>query len=62
MSSQPTLPSNSTKITVGCNDIMGCGSFSLASGHAVNHDAFICQSIELLWHELAGLRGSPVPK
>lgn len=49
-------------MTVGCNDIMGCGSFSLASGHAVNHDAFICQSIELLWHELARLRGSTVPK
>lgn len=49
------LPSNSTKVAVGCYDIMDCGSFSLASEHAVNHDAFICQSIELLQHELARL-------
>lgn len=56
------LPSNSTKMAVGCNDIMGCGSFSLASGHAVNHDALICKSIESLQRELARLRDSTAPK
>ena len=56
------LPSNSAKMAVGCNDIMGCCSFSLALGHAVNHDVFICQSTELLQHELARLRGSTAPK
>lgn len=52
----PAILTHSTKMAVDCNDIMDCGSFSPVSGHAINHDAFICESIELLQHELAGLR------
>lgn len=39
-------------MAAGCGDIMGCRSFCRAPGHSAKHDAFLCQSTELLQHEL----------